>query len=143
MNPSGHQPDLLQSSPASAVNTPDEVRGLRGLLNAALAGVLLLSLAVNLFLFKQMRLMRSKVSESQPLVQRMSADFVKKEPSMRNFVSSLQSFAMTHPDFLPVLSKYTNALPQFFSNPVRIGATMPRVAAPSTVAPPPAKPPGK
>jgi len=62
---------------------------------------------------------------------------------MRNFVSSLQSFAMTHPDFLPVLSKYTNAMPQFFSNPVRIGAAMPRVAAPAAPSPQPAKPAGK
>lgn len=150
MNPSEHQPDLLQSSPVAGVfRALDELRGqyhgLQRLLNVALAAMLALSLALNLFLGKQMRLVRAKVRESRPVVQRLAAEFGRKEPSMQSFVSALQSYAITHPDFYSVLSKYTNAMPQFFANPVRIGGTMSGSGAPSSLAPsrPPAKPPGR
>jgi hypothetical protein len=148
MNSSAHQPDLPQSAPAiRGSESPDElarqVTALRLLLNLALAAVLVFSMAINLFLWKQMRLVRSKVRESQPVVQRMAAEFTKKEQNMRSFVGTLQSYALAHPDFYSVLSKYTNAMPQYFVNPVRIGRSPTGNVIPPAPAPQSAKPVGR
>jgi hypothetical protein len=138
------QPGLFQ--PASRPPREDaavedlqaQYRQLRLVLNLALASVLVLSIAVNLFIGKQMRLVRAKVRESRPLVQRMAADYDRKEPSWRRLMGSLQSYAFTHPEFHPILSKYTNALPQFFVTAVRAPTPVPGASLPA-----PPKSPGK
>lgn len=122
-----------------------QCRDLRTLLNAAFVAVLLLSVAVNLFLAKQMRLVRGKVSESRPIIQRMQAEFQRKEPNMRNFVSALQSFASFNPDFQPILIRYRQVVPQYFNT--QIAVTAPSQTPPGTAAspvfgqPPPKTPP--
>jgi hypothetical protein len=146
MKPFAQQSDLLQPTPPergseSVEDLRREMGGLRRLVNLALAAVLLFSVAINLFLGKQMRLVRSKVRESQPVVQRMAAEFNRKEHAMRDFVGALQSYALAHPDFLSVLSKYTNSMPQYFVNPVRIGTGLPGTTIPP--APVPVKPVGR
>jgi len=93
---------------------------LRMLLNATFVALLLLSVSLNLFLGKQMRLIRAKVSETRPVIQRMQAEFQKKEPNMRNFVNALQSFGAVHQDFLPILNRYRQVVPQYFTSPVAV-----------------------
>jgi hypothetical protein len=126
----------------------ERYRDLRLLVNLALAWVLVLGTVMDLFIYKQMRLVRTKVNDTRPLVQRMAAEFNRKEPNMRNFVTALQSYAFTYPEFHSVLAKYTNALPQYFASPVRApapspGGTLPRVAAPASSAPQSPRPSGK
>ena len=137
-----HQPSAFESATPRAPQTLDDLRQqyrhLRLLLNLALACMLLLAATVGAFFYKQMRLVRTKVNETRPLVQRMAAEFNRKEPDMRKFVSALQSYAFTVPDFYSVLSKYTNVLPQYFVSPVRAP-----VAPPGAVLPPPATPAGQ
>ena len=113
----------VSGGPQALEDLREHYRTLRALLNLALACVLALGLVVDLFIYKQMRLVRSRVDETRPLVQRMAAEFNRKEPGMRNFVSALQSYAFTHPEFYSVLSKYSNALPQYFVSPVRAPIT--------------------
>lgn len=121
-----------------------QYRDLRKLFNAAFVAVLLLSIAVNLFLAKQMRLVRGKVSESRPIIQRMQAEFQRKEPNMRNFVSALQSFATATPDFQPILIRYRQVVPQYFNSQIAVTAspkTAPVSANPVFGQPPPNTPP--
>jgi len=92
------------------------------LLTATFVALLVLSLSVNLFLAKQMRLVRAKLSESRPVVQRMEAEFKRKEPNMKVFLSALQTFAMANRDFQPVLDRYRAALPQYFMEPVAVSS---------------------
>jgi len=132
MSPFDHQPGSLGSGPPG---TPlDELRqqyrALRLLLNVALACMLLMAATVGSYFYKQMRLVRTKVNETRPLVQRMGTEFTRKEPNMRQFVNALQSYAFTHPEFYSVLSKYTNVLPQYFVSPVRAPAASPGALLP-------------
>lgn len=113
---------------------------LRTLLYATFVALLVLSLSVNLFLAKQMRMVRAKVAESRPVIQRMQAEFQKKEPNMRNFVNALQSFGAVHQDFLPIISRYRQVVPQYFTSPIAV-STAPQVnplpANPAIGQPPP------
>lgn len=93
---------------------------LRSLLNAAFVALLVLSVAVNLFLAKQMRMIRAKVVEARPVIVRMQAEFQRKEPNMQKFVSALQSFAATNPEFQPVLGRYRQVIPQYFSSSIAV-----------------------
>jgi hypothetical protein len=141
MNLFARQPDPLPSATPGDPQTLDDLRAhyrnMRLLLNLALACVLMLGVVVDLFIYRQMRLVRTKVNEARPLVQRMAAEFNRKEPGMRNFVSALQSYAFSHPEFYSVLSKYTNALPQYFASPVRAPATAPGGMLPRASTPAP------
>ena len=118
------KPELLKERPTefnrvTVGELEQQCHDLRTLLNATFVALLVLSLSVNLFLGKQMRLVRAKVSESRPVIQRMQAEFQKKEPNMRNFVNALQSFGAVHADFLP-LNRYRQVVPQYFTSPVAV-----------------------
>ena len=83
------KPELLKERPTefnrvTVGELEQQCHDLRTLLNATFVALLVLSLSVNLFLGKQMRLVRAKVSESRPVIQRMQAEFQKKEPNMRS-----------------------------------------------------------
>lgn len=115
---------------------------LRTLLNATFVVLLVLSLAVNLFLVKQMRMIRAKVTEARPVIQRMQAEFQRKEPNMQKFVSALQSFATTNPEFQPLLGRYRQVIPQYFSTPIAVSTSpqAPPVPANPVIGQPPPGP---
>src|ERR1043166_7548361 len=110
MDPS-EQPELLQARPTSlpritVQELEQQCQDLRTLLTATFVALLAFCLSVNLFLGKQMRLVRAKLSESRPVVQRMESEFKRKEPNMKNFLNALQTFAAGNRDFQPVLERY-------------------------------------
>jgi hypothetical protein len=102
---------------------------------------------LNLFLVKQMRLVRAKVSESRPTIQRLQTQFKEKEPNMKNFVVALQTFAAANRDFQPVLDKYRYDLPQYIAPPAAStappGVRVPVAAATSAPAIQPVRPAAK
>lgn len=146
------QPDLLRPRPTALPGvTVQEVeqqcQDLKTILVATLVALLVLGFSVNLYLAKQMRMVRAKVGESRPVVQRLEAEFRMKEPNMRNFVNALQSFALANRDFQPILDRYRVVLPQYLmtANPVSsapAGLVVPTNASPRQAAPGP-KPAGK
>ena len=120
------KPELLKERPTefnrvTVGELEQQCHDLRTLLNATFVALLVLSLSVNLFLGKQMRLVRAKVSESRPVIQRMQAEFQKKEPNMRNFVNALQSFGAVHADFLPILQTLGYVVTGIVALPIVIG----------------------
>lgn len=138
------QPDLPQpasSPPASpALEQLDQsCQDLRTLFLAALVALLVLALGVNLFLAREMRTVRARLSETRPVIQRLEAEFQTKEPNMAQFVAALQSFAFTNREFQPVIDRYRNALPQFFSptGPINSSGPIPRPAPAAPAATPP------
>lgn len=95
---------------------------LRTLLNATFVALVVLSLSVNLFLAKQMRQIRARVTEARPVVQRMQLEFQKKEPNMRNFVNALVGYAATDREFQQVLARYREALPQYLGTSIAVSS---------------------
>jgi hypothetical protein len=104
---------------------------LRTLLNATFVALLVLSLSVNLFLAKQMRQVRARVTEARPVVLRMQAEFQKKEPNTRNFVNALVGYAATDREFQAVLARYREALPQYLGTSIAVSSAPSVPALPS------------
>ena len=129
------QPELPRQRPTAfptvtVQELEQQCQDLRTLLMATFVALLVLSLSLNLFLAKQMRQVRAKVSESRPMIKRMEAEFQRKEPNMKTFINALQSFAAANRDFQPVLDRYRTVLPQYMVAPVAINTTPAGVAGP-------------
>jgi hypothetical protein len=119
---------------------------LRTIVTATLVALLVFGFSINLYLAKQMRMVRAKISESRPVVQRMEVEFRTKEPNMRNFVNALQSFALANRDFQPILDRYRTVLPQYLMTVTPASSAPPGIVVPTNaapVAPAPPKPAGK
>jgi hypothetical protein len=94
-------------SQPSVQHLQQQVESLRGLLIGALMALFLLSVAVNLFLFRQDSLVRKELAAARTASRNMLSDYeTNKRPLIQAFVSKLQDYAKTHPDFNPVLQKY-------------------------------------
>src|SRR3954466_2111390 len=109
----------LDIAPGNTVETLQaEVRSLRTLILSVLVVVILLSGSVNIFLLRQYLLVHNQMKEGQ----KISVDFDSKiTPLSRDFWFRLVEYSKTHPDFNPIIAKYS----QF------IVATPPANAAPA------------
>src|SRR6185295_4778768 len=112
-DPQPEQQDLLQPRPTATLPTTVEdlqqqYLDLRTLINAALAGLIVLCLAADLFFGKQMLLIRRQIEDQLPNFKRAEIDFRRnREPEIRQFMDDLHRYAATHPDFRAnVLGKY-------------------------------------
>ena len=128
MNPEDNQPERLPAAPAAqaAPALPVSVamiealqqqcHDLRVLLNAVCVALLFLTLAVNVFVGKQTRVVRDQLGELRPKFNKIESEFQKiREPEYRRFSGRLQQYAMTHPDFQPILARYRALLPEYFA----------------------------
>ena len=122
MNAEDNQPGRLPSPPAPPVSyamievLQQQCQDLRLLLNAACVALLFLTLAVNVFVGKQTRVVRDQLGELRPKFNKIEAEFQKiREPEYRRFSGRLQQYAMTHPDFQPLLARYQVLLPEYFA----------------------------
>ena len=89
--------------PASRQALLEELRRLRSLLNTTLLAMLLLSAAVNAFLFYQDRTVQTELNEARRMVQEFQTV---KWPLVNKLVTNLQSFAQVHSDLNPILERY-------------------------------------
>ena len=100
------------------MDTEIELRRLQSLFLWAVGGLLLFTLAANLFIGQQMRLVRRQLPGQRDAVIRNAMEFQKRdEPLVRKFVGTLQEFARTNRDFQPVLEQYRSALEPYFGAP--------------------------
>lgn len=129
-------PSSHGSPPAESVRR--RLDHLHRLVLGTLLSLLVMSLGLNLFIFGQMRAARTQVVASRLLAQNLSEQYEVKEPAMRQFIATLRRFAMSNPDFQPVLNRYQRDLPQFFPDPKLNVAP-----SPATVTPAPAPSPGQ
>jgi len=89
--------------PASWQALREELHRLRLLLNTTLLAMLLLSVAVNAFLFHQDRTVQTQLNEARRMVQEFQTV---KWPLVNKLVTNLQSFAQVHSDLNPILERY-------------------------------------
>jgi hypothetical protein len=98
----------------------------------AMAGLIMLSAALNVFLFKQMRLVRVQLPQQRDATIRYAMEFSKRDDiTIRNFVTKLQEFAAANPDFRPMLDHYRPHLTAYFL-PLPQKAVAPASAHPNT-----------
>ena len=120
----------------SSLNDSLESRfqGLKQLFYYALFALIVTSVAVNIYLGKQMRLARAQLAEQRQTIGRLSEDFYNaSEPLIRDFSVTMQSFASTNKDFAQVFDKYRPAFAKYLSGSPAAPAPAP---APATSSPP-------
>jgi hypothetical protein len=116
-------PAPIQTSP---VDLRAEFNSLRQLAVSLLILVFVLSGTLNLYLLRQYRSLTKELAEKGPQLERLALEYQKGVPFMTNVVARLTEYGRTHPDYVPVLTKYG-----FKPG----GATKPAPAAPSSLAP--------
>jgi hypothetical protein len=102
---------------------------LQTLFQFAIVGLIIMSAALNVFLYKQMRLVRVQLPTQREATLRQAMEFNKRDNiTIRSFVTRLQDFAATNADFRPVLDFYRPHLSAYF-------LPVPQKAAPAQPAP--------
>ena len=88
---------------------------LHTLFQFAVAGLIILALAINMFLYKQMGLVRVQLPTQREAVVRYAMEFHKRDDvTIRSFVAKLQQYAATNQDFRPILDAYRPHLSAYF-----------------------------
>ena len=77
---------------------------LRAMFHALLIIVLVLSGSLDVFLLRQVSLVRKEVEDRQSFVEKYEKT---EAPVMGNFVARLREFTRSNPDFAPILAKYS------------------------------------
>jgi len=91
------------NSPATVELLERQLQALRKLFVVALAILLVISGSLMIFLWGQKRILNSQLHEARKFVE----DYEKvTAPFLNNFVSNLQAYGRTHPDFDPIMDKY-------------------------------------
>lgn len=119
-----------------------ECLDLRMLFNATVVALVFLALGVNIFFFKQMRLVQQQVTDQRPAVLRLDAEFRRnRHPEISQFMAQLQAYAASHRDFQTnILDRYRAALPQYFNPALPVQSINPLMPATNPLAP---RPPGR
>src|SRR5882762_9755085 len=104
---------MIEPEPPSQTDALESLQrayhGLRTLMDTILMILLVLTWSVNIFLLKQLSLVRNEVEERQRFIAEYEKNTV---PLMSEFLTRLQGFTKTNPDFTNILYKYwmpTNA----------------------------------
>ena len=104
----GKQGDLLENgtvppSGPTVEELAETLRVLKKITEFSLIALLFFAVGVNAYMYRQTLMISRQLAE----VKRVVADYQQfKESTIRGFISSLQGFAKSHPDFLPLLAKY-------------------------------------
>lgn len=133
----GVTPDALEALQYHFYKLRSQHEALRNLFLGTVAALILLSLGLNLFIGKQMRMVRAQLDEFRPQVTRVATEFKeRREPAIRSFLNQLQSYASVHREFQPVLEKYRPLLGGYLA----ANAAPPPATKPVPVATPSSKP---
>jgi hypothetical protein len=136
METSNPPDDLSQSkvrgSPAVTVEELQyHFEGLRSLFLFALIALIAMTLSVDIcFIRRQMIYARTQLEEQSPKVSERVAGLKKREPMVRDFIASLQSFAASNRDFQPILDKYRLVLAPYMQT-TPAGAPVAKPPAPA------------
>jgi hypothetical protein len=100
------QPLLIPAAPALATIETEEldrdIASLRGVVFWVVVGLLFITVALNLFLWRQVQNVRSELIAER----RQIEEYSKADPAVRDLMLRLRAFAATHPDFQPIMAKY-------------------------------------
>ena len=84
-----------------------ECQSLRQVLGSLLVLVLMISGAFDIYLWRQVRAVRTEVKARGPKVGEFVAEYNKvSAPAIADFVNKLKNYERTHPDLTPILKRY-------------------------------------
>lgn len=85
------------------MDSSENCQSCRTLLLAVLTSLLLMCGGIGLYMFHQASMMRVQLTQQQRFISDFTQNAV---PKGNKFISGLQAFAKTYPDFAPILVKY-------------------------------------
>jgi hypothetical protein len=83
-----------------------QVDSLHSLLTSVLVLVLILSGALNLYLWRQYQFSNADLRAARPQIEQMAAEWSKTSATMQDFIRRLADYNRTHADFAPIANKY-------------------------------------
>ena len=106
--PSNFEENLREAESTETVESlGQQLRQLRLLLTALLAGLIVLCLGVGFFFWRQTSLLRLDLQQKRPAVNDMVRKYQDEtQPLINSFLTQLTAFARTNADFRPILDKY-------------------------------------
>jgi hypothetical protein len=106
----GSQPGSGQPDDLSLSALGEAYRTLRIQFLAVLLMLAVLCGSLNIYLLRQVTLVRRELKANRPVVDQIVAEYVRSGgPVIKDFLTKLEVFSKTHPDFRPILAKYVNA----------------------------------
>jgi len=87
---------------------------LKKLFIGTLAALLLVNIGTLPFFTKQMLLARRQLPQQRSLNYNLRNYMAENDPALRELAAQLQAFAVSHPDFRPLLTNYQVRLPDYF-----------------------------
>jgi len=105
-----------------------ECQSLRQMLASVLILILMISGAFDIFVWRQLRVVKAEVKARGPRITEFVDEYNKlSRPAIADFVNKLKNYERTHPDLTPILKRYS------------LGNSAPTGAPPAVVQPPPKK----
>lgn len=128
-------PAAESPAPQPSADLPRQVQQLRTMLMVTLVLVVLISLCLNVYLWRQLVYLRRDLAAFKPQANQLISNYQRNEPAVREFLRKLTEYSRTHLDFAPILQKYP-----FVTNTPIPGVPMPPAAnaAPPAAGPAPA-----
>ena len=139
MSDTTNLPDLSPERPSVS----EALTTLQLQFQATLIILIMLSGAINLYLYRQYNTLRKEAIVLEPQVEQMNEGYERTTVPLRNkFLSLLMDYTKAHPDFQPIMDKYkVQAVPASTAPSAAQPAPLPPPAQPATPAKAPAKTP--
>lgn len=117
--------------PPEAHDLESQFQGLKQLFYIAVFALIVMSVGINIYLGKQMRLARAQLMEQRQTVGRVTDDFHNgSEPLIRDFAGAMQAFASTNKDFAPIFEKYRTVFAKYLAGAPAAAPSNPPTPAP-------------
>lgn len=104
-----------------------------------LVALVILSVTVTVFLWRQVRYAKRDLEMLRPVAAQVIQEFNQKKPEVDSFIARLFEYGRAHPDFAPIINKYqikplTGAPPAAATSPAPAAAAPPQqpAAAPAS-----------
>lgn len=124
--------DNLENQPASSNRDADlqaQINGLKQLVSSALVLIFIVSGAMNIYFWRQLRSVRAELNPMREKSAQITAEVNKVNATANEFARRLVDYGKTHPQFVPILDKYNlRAMPGATNAPAP--ATAPAQKAP-------------
>ena len=90
-------------SPTETAELREQVNSLQSTLSLTLVLMFIFTLTINIFLFHTTRLTRMQANNMQVAVDKYRVD----QAGILDFWNKLRNYSMTHPDYAPIMNKYS------------------------------------
>lgn len=122
----------MAGEPLAILELQQQTQDLKRLFNATFVALIALALGVNLFMWKETRIVCRDLDLKRPVWMRECDNFRKlDEPEIRKFMADLNLYAASHREYQTnILERYRAFMPQYFTVPAVVSPRPNNLPAP-------------